>query len=297
MHEVIEELERGYDTLIGPAFRDLSGGQIQRIGIARALARGAQVLVLDEPTSALDVHSEQVIQATLESLRGKVLVMIIAHRLSTLSICDRIMVVREGRVETLGSLADVSETQRLLPARARRGNARDRPGRSVRHRRVPTTCDRDRDQGRLAREGARSRRSRAAARRRGGGPRSRRSSTSRSSTCCRGRTISSRELEALGVRCTCLEVRDERDVRWAAQVPPACSRTDPADVVHTHSPYAAAIGRLVVRSLPRRSRPALVSTEHNPVVDVQAPDAIRQRVDGAPRRRDVRGVAARPATR
>jgi ABC-type multidrug transport system fused ATPase/permease subunit len=109
VHDVVASLESGYDTQIGPASRDLSGGQIQRIGIARALARGAQVLVLDEPTSALDVHSEAMIQATLESLRGEALVLIIAHRLSTLSICDRILVLRDGEVETLGTLAEVSE--------------------------------------------------------------------------------------------------------------------------------------------------------------------------------------------
>jgi ABC-type multidrug transport system fused ATPase/permease subunit len=109
VNEVIEALEDGYDTLVGPAFHDLSGGQIQRVGIARAFARGAQVLVLDEPTSALDVHSEQVIQETLEGLRGKALVLIIAHRLSTLSICDRILVLREGKVETMGTLSEVSE--------------------------------------------------------------------------------------------------------------------------------------------------------------------------------------------
>ncbi|HEY5013693.1 MAG TPA: ABC transporter ATP-binding protein [Acidimicrobiia bacterium] len=109
VHDVIESLEHGYDTLIGPAFRDLSGGQIQRIGIARALARQAKVLVLDEPTSALDVHSEAIIQSTLEAMRGQATVLIIAHRLSTLSICDRILVLRDGKVETLGTLADVSE--------------------------------------------------------------------------------------------------------------------------------------------------------------------------------------------
>jgi len=109
VHEVIEALDHGYDTLIGPAFRDLSGGQIQRIGIARALARGAQVLVLDEPTSALDMHSESVIQSTLESLGGRVLVLIIAHRLTTLSICDRILVLKQGEIETMGTLEDVTE--------------------------------------------------------------------------------------------------------------------------------------------------------------------------------------------
>jgi ATP-binding cassette, subfamily B, bacterial len=109
MHDVIESLDHGYDTRVGPAFRDLSGGQIQRIGIARALVRGAHILVLDEPTSALDVHSEAIIQSTLESLRGHALVVIIAHRLSTLSICDRIMVMRDGAVETLGTLAEAAE--------------------------------------------------------------------------------------------------------------------------------------------------------------------------------------------
>jgi ABC-type multidrug transport system fused ATPase/permease subunit len=108
LHEVIEALDKGYDTPVGPAFRDLSGGQIQRIGIARALVRKPKVLVLDEPTSALDVHSEVIIQSSLESLKGRVLVIVIAHRLSTLSICDRIMVLRQGRVETMGTLEDVS---------------------------------------------------------------------------------------------------------------------------------------------------------------------------------------------
>jgi ABC-type multidrug transport system fused ATPase/permease subunit len=108
LHEVIESLEKGYETPIGPAFRDLSGGQIQRIGIARALVRKPKVLVLDEPTSALDVHSEGIIQSSLEALKGRVLVIIIAHRLSTLSICDRIMVLRQGKVETMGTLEDVS---------------------------------------------------------------------------------------------------------------------------------------------------------------------------------------------
>ncbi|MBI2706458.1 MAG: ABC transporter ATP-binding protein [Actinobacteria bacterium] len=110
LHDVIESLPAGYDTQIGQSTRDLSGGQIQRIGIARSLARGADVLVLDEPSSALDVHSEAIVQDTLRSLSGKKLVFIIAHRLSTLSICDRLLVLREGRLESDGSLTDVMET-------------------------------------------------------------------------------------------------------------------------------------------------------------------------------------------
>jgi ABC-type multidrug transport system fused ATPase/permease subunit len=110
LHEAIMSLGEGYDTLVGPSFRDLSGGQIQRIGIARALARRADVLILDEPTSALDVHSEAVVQETLERQKGRALVVIIAHRLSTLSICDRIVVLAKGRVETSGSLSEVAES-------------------------------------------------------------------------------------------------------------------------------------------------------------------------------------------
>ena len=131
IHDVIERLENGYETRIGPAFRDLSGGQIQRIGIARALSRGARILVLDEPTSALDVHSEAVIQATLESLRGQALVLIIAHRLSTLSICDRIVVLRDGLIESIGTLSETSEHERVLPPGARGRHARDCNGRDA----------------------------------------------------------------------------------------------------------------------------------------------------------------------
>lgn len=119
--DVIDALSDGYDTLVGPSFRDLSGGQVQRIGIARALARNAGVIVLDEPTSALDVHSEARIQETLEGLRGRALVVIIAHRLSTLSICDRIVVLDGGRLETTGSLMAVYEASPFFRAAVEAG--------------------------------------------------------------------------------------------------------------------------------------------------------------------------------
>lgn len=102
IHDAILELPDGYATEIGPATRNLSGGQIQRIGIARALAGDPSVLVLDEPTSALDTQSEQVIQETLERLHGRMLVVIIAHRLTTLSICDRVLVMDRGRLQAEG---------------------------------------------------------------------------------------------------------------------------------------------------------------------------------------------------
>jgi ABC-type bacteriocin/lantibiotic exporter with double-glycine peptidase domain len=101
-------LDHGYDTQIGRSTRNLSGGQVQRIGIARALAGRPSVLVLDEPTSALDQRSEALIQKTLEALRHKVLVIIIAHRLSTLAVCDSIVVFNGGRIESSGSIADAA---------------------------------------------------------------------------------------------------------------------------------------------------------------------------------------------
>ena len=70
------------------------------------------------------------------------------------------------------------------------------------------------------------------------------------------------ELEQLGIEVECLVVRDERDLRWAGRLRSRL-RDHPVDVVHAHSPYAAGVGRLVVRSLPRARRPRLVTTEHN----------------------------------
>jgi ABC-type multidrug transport system fused ATPase/permease subunit len=107
VHDTITALDHGYDTQLGPTTRDLSGGQIQRIGIARAVARGAEVIVLDEPTSALDVHSEATVQDTLADLRNDALVIIIAHRLSTLTICDRVLVMDQGRLAAEGSFEEL----------------------------------------------------------------------------------------------------------------------------------------------------------------------------------------------
>ncbi|MEA2418924.1 MAG: ATP-binding cassette, subfamily bacterial [Thermoleophilaceae bacterium] len=88
----------GMDHLIGVGGATLSGGQRQRVAIARALAGRPSVIVLDEPTSALDVHAEGTIRDVLKELRGRALVVVIAHRLSTLRACDRIAVVENGRL-------------------------------------------------------------------------------------------------------------------------------------------------------------------------------------------------------
>jgi len=88
----------GYDRQVGDRGKQLSGGQQQRVVIARALASEPDVLILDEPTSALDVASEALVRSTLDQLRSEMTVIVIAHRLSTLSICDRIMVIQDGHL-------------------------------------------------------------------------------------------------------------------------------------------------------------------------------------------------------
>ncbi|HKD20346.1 MAG TPA: ABC transporter ATP-binding protein, partial [Thermoanaerobaculia bacterium] len=97
----------GYDTLVGPRAAAVSVGQAQRICLARALALRPQILILDEPTSALDPTSERLIQASLTALRGSLTLFIIAHRLSTLDICDRVMVVVDGRLDAMEPFDDL----------------------------------------------------------------------------------------------------------------------------------------------------------------------------------------------
>ncbi len=104
--EVIRKLPRGYDQIIGKRFRtgvDLSGGEWQKIAIARAYMRDAQLLILDEPTAALDARAEfQVFQRFKELSHGKTAVLI-SHRFSSVRMADRIVVLGDGRVEAIGT--------------------------------------------------------------------------------------------------------------------------------------------------------------------------------------------------
>jgi ABC-type multidrug transport system fused ATPase/permease subunit len=95
----IESWPDAYQTLIGQRADAVSGGQRQRICLARALAGSPELLVLDEPTSALDAASERQIQASLRSLKGSLTLVVVAHRLTTLDLCDRVMVIGDGRLE------------------------------------------------------------------------------------------------------------------------------------------------------------------------------------------------------
>jgi ABC-type multidrug transport system fused ATPase/permease subunit len=97
------------DQAAGPRGSRLSGGQRQRVCIARALVADPSLLVLDEPTSALDGESEDSITDVLRGLRGRCTMVVIAHRLSTLEFCDRILLVENGRVNEIGSGSDIQE--------------------------------------------------------------------------------------------------------------------------------------------------------------------------------------------
>jgi len=98
IHRDIAALVRGYDTELGPRGSGLSGGQRQRIAIARALLGEPELLVMDEPTSALDSHAEAAIADTLRALAGSITTIVVAHRLSTVAHCDRVMVFDEGHL-------------------------------------------------------------------------------------------------------------------------------------------------------------------------------------------------------
>lgn len=110
LHDEIVAMPAGYDSVIGSGIGQLSGGQRQRLIIARALAANPEVLVLDEPTSALDVKSEAGVRDVLVGLRGSVTVVVIAHRLSTVESCDRLMVLQDGRLVAEGPPKDLAES-------------------------------------------------------------------------------------------------------------------------------------------------------------------------------------------
>ncbi len=113
----LENMPQGLETLVGERGVRLSGGQRQRLGIARALYGTARLLVLDEATSSLDGITEAVIEDAIVNLSGKITVVIIAHRLSTVRHCDRIYLLEAGRIAaagTYGELMDRSETFRAM---------------------------------------------------------------------------------------------------------------------------------------------------------------------------------------
>ncbi|MDU8925270.1 type I secretion system permease/ATPase [Pasteurellaceae bacterium LIM206] len=113
-HEFISELSEGYDSMVGEQGTGLSGGQRQRIAIARALISDPRILIFDEATSALDYESEHIIMQNMRAICRNRTVIIIAHRLSTVRMADKILVMEKGKIVESGSHDELlSNTQGL----------------------------------------------------------------------------------------------------------------------------------------------------------------------------------------
>jgi ATP-binding cassette subfamily B protein len=109
IHERIMELPEGYDTVVGERGYRLSGGEKQRIALARVLLKDPRILILDEATSALDTRSERLIQQAIErTMQGRT-TLAIAHRLSTILRADLILVYERGRIVERGTHAELLE--------------------------------------------------------------------------------------------------------------------------------------------------------------------------------------------
>jgi ABC-type multidrug transport system fused ATPase/permease subunit len=133
--EFIDSFPDGYGTLAGDRGVRLSGGQIQRIALARALLRDPEILILDEATSSLDTQSERLIQQAIDAIAGETTVIIIAHRLSTIINADYIYVLDNGRVIEEGSYAQLASGrgafQKMLDLQSLNGELSSDAGRSA----------------------------------------------------------------------------------------------------------------------------------------------------------------------
>lgn len=112
-HEFIINLENGYDTIVGEGGSHLSGGERQRISIARAMLKNAPIVILDEATSYIDAENESIIQESISNLvKGKTLIMI-AHRLRTVTNVDEIFVIENGKINSKGTHNELIENSKL----------------------------------------------------------------------------------------------------------------------------------------------------------------------------------------
>jgi ATP-binding cassette subfamily C protein len=110
----VRSMPDGLSALTGQRGERLSGGERQRLGIARALYRDPEVLVVDEATANLDSETEAAVVDTLARLRGDKTIIVIAHRLSVLSDCDCVYLLRQGRIQTSGRLSDLFSTDAVF---------------------------------------------------------------------------------------------------------------------------------------------------------------------------------------
>lgn len=111
LEDLIDGMPEGLDSVVGDSGARISGGQAQRIGIARALYAKPKILVLDEATSALDNETEYEITRTLEDLRGEITVIVIAHRLSTVKTADEILFFSKGRLKSRGTMSQLKSNE------------------------------------------------------------------------------------------------------------------------------------------------------------------------------------------
>jgi ABC-type multidrug transport system fused ATPase/permease subunit len=112
LHQFVSDLPRGLDTQVGERGAKISGGQRQRLGIARAMFTRPHLLVLDEATSSLDGETEASISDAIHELRGSTTVVLIAHRLSTVRDADIVVYLADGKIKTMGTF---DEVRRAVP--------------------------------------------------------------------------------------------------------------------------------------------------------------------------------------
>lgn len=133
-HGFITEMPRGYDTVIGNRGMMVSGGQRQRLAIARALMKDPQILIFDEATSSLDTESERLVQEAIDRLMAGRTTIVIAHRLSTILHADKILVVKDGRIVEQGRHEELlrrGEVYRRLYDLQFKGNNADATGEKI----------------------------------------------------------------------------------------------------------------------------------------------------------------------
>lgn len=112
-HDFISVLPDGYQTVVGEKGVNFSGGQRQRLAIARAIIKNPRILLLDEATSSLDTESERLVQEALERLMEGRTTFVVAHRLTTIQRADRILVLNKGRLIEEGTHAELMDRKGL----------------------------------------------------------------------------------------------------------------------------------------------------------------------------------------